>query len=191
MKLKMQVCWAVTAQLISAFVFVTLIVIIVQSLFLLNLKFQASSHLLWLYRCLCDKIVSDLVRNPEDRMSLQHSSNKSAHAQQKSCLILPNFTCLYKVFQIHFNGLNLYHVSFIMSKTAFCICEAANTPWLISSFVFQCPDHIIFIVFKIKLCSLACSARKHLCTKVTPDISTQHIVKMGEIWGRNQNDKTG
>ena len=42
--------FAVTAKLISAFVFVTRIV---ESLYFLNLKFQASSHLLWLYRPVC------------------------------------------------------------------------------------------------------------------------------------------
>ena len=41
---------AVTAKLISAFVFATRIV---QSLFFLNPKFQASSHLLWLYSPFC------------------------------------------------------------------------------------------------------------------------------------------
>ena len=40
----------VTAQLISAFVFAPLIV---QTLYLLNPKFQASSHLLWLYSMVC------------------------------------------------------------------------------------------------------------------------------------------
>ena len=40
----------VTAKLISAFVFATRIV---QSLYSLNPKFQASSHLLWLYGLLC------------------------------------------------------------------------------------------------------------------------------------------
>ena len=40
-----------TAQLISAFVFDSWIV---QSLFYLNPKFQASSHLLWLYSLVCD-----------------------------------------------------------------------------------------------------------------------------------------
>ena len=49
---------AVTAQLISAFVFATQIV---QSIKFLNPKFQASSHPLWLW------FVSDLVRNPKDR----------------------------------------------------------------------------------------------------------------------------
>ena len=36
---------------------------IVQSLYFLNSKFQASSHLLWLYSLVC----VDLVGNPEDR----------------------------------------------------------------------------------------------------------------------------
>ena len=41
---------AVTAKLISAFVFATQIV---QSLYFLNPKFQASRHLLWLYSPVC------------------------------------------------------------------------------------------------------------------------------------------
>ena len=49
-KTKTQISFAVTAKLISAFVFATRIV---QSLFFLNPKFQASSHLLWLYRQVC------------------------------------------------------------------------------------------------------------------------------------------
>ena len=49
-KTKTQISFAVTAKLISAFVFA---IRIVQSLYYLNLKFQASSHLLWLYRPVC------------------------------------------------------------------------------------------------------------------------------------------
>ena len=49
-KTKAQISFAVTAKLISAFVFATRIV---QSLHFLNTKFQASSHLLWLYSLLC------------------------------------------------------------------------------------------------------------------------------------------
>ena len=52
----------VTAKLISAFVFATRIV---QSLYYLNPKFQASSHLLWLYSPVC----VGPGRNPEDRFS--------------------------------------------------------------------------------------------------------------------------
>ena len=54
-KTKTQISFAVTAQLIRAFVFPTLIV---QFLFFLNQKLQASS-----------RFVSDLVENPEDRFS--------------------------------------------------------------------------------------------------------------------------
>ena len=49
-KTKTQISFAVTAKLISAFVFATRIV---KSLFYLNTKFQASSHLLWLYSPVC------------------------------------------------------------------------------------------------------------------------------------------
>ena len=61
-KTKAQIRCMVAVQLISTFVFATWIV---QSLYFLNLKFPASSHLLgctaW--------FVSDLVGNPEDRFS--------------------------------------------------------------------------------------------------------------------------
>ena len=49
-KTKAQISFAVTAKLISAFVFTAGIV---QSLVFLNLKFQASNHLLWKHRPVC------------------------------------------------------------------------------------------------------------------------------------------
>ena len=49
-KTKTQISLAVTPKLISAFVFPTRIV---QSLYFLNQKFQASSHLQWLYSPVC------------------------------------------------------------------------------------------------------------------------------------------
>ena len=49
-KTKTQISFAVTAKLISAFVFATRIV---QSLYFLNMKFQVSSHLVWLYSLVC------------------------------------------------------------------------------------------------------------------------------------------
>ena len=49
-KTKTQISFAVTAKLISAFVFATWIV---QCLFFLNTKFQATSHLQWLYSLVC------------------------------------------------------------------------------------------------------------------------------------------
>ena len=49
-KTKPQISFAVTAKLISAFVFATRIV---QSLYFLNPKLQASGYLLWLYSPVC------------------------------------------------------------------------------------------------------------------------------------------
>ena len=49
-KTKTQISFAVTAKLISTFVFATRIV---QSLYILNPKFQGSSLLLWLYSPVC------------------------------------------------------------------------------------------------------------------------------------------
>ena len=49
-KTKTLISFAVTAKQISAFVFATRIV---QSLYYLNPKFQASNHLLWLYSLVC------------------------------------------------------------------------------------------------------------------------------------------
>ena len=61
-KTKTQISFAVTAKLISAFLFTTRIV---QSLYLLNPKFQASMHF-----CDCTaRFVWDLVGNPENRFS--------------------------------------------------------------------------------------------------------------------------
>ena len=49
-KTKTQISFAVTAKLISAFVFATRIG---QYLYFLDAKFQASSHLVWLYSLVC------------------------------------------------------------------------------------------------------------------------------------------
>ena len=62
MKTKPQISCAVTAQLISAFVFATQIV---QFHYFLNPNFQASSHLLWLPSPVC----VGPGRNPDDRFS--------------------------------------------------------------------------------------------------------------------------
>ena len=50
MRKKTQISCAVTAQLTSAFVFA---IRIIKSLYYPSLKFQASSHLLWLYSPVC------------------------------------------------------------------------------------------------------------------------------------------
>ena len=49
-KTKTQISFAVTTKLISAFVFVPYIV---QSLYFIYTKFQASNHLVWLYIPVC------------------------------------------------------------------------------------------------------------------------------------------
>ena len=61
-KTKAQISCAVIAQLISAFVFATRVV---QFLYFLNPKFQASSYILWLYSLVC----VGPGRTPEDRFS--------------------------------------------------------------------------------------------------------------------------
>ena len=61
-KTKAQISSAITAQLISVFVFTTKIV---QSLYFLNPKFQASSHFLLLFSPVC----VGPSRKPEDRFS--------------------------------------------------------------------------------------------------------------------------
>ena len=48
---------------------------IIQFLYYLNPKFQASSHLLWLY----SPVVSDLVGNPEDRFSQNEAQIKQLY----------------------------------------------------------------------------------------------------------------
>ena len=79
-KTKPQISCAVTAQLISVFVFVTQIV---QSLCFLNPKFQASSHFLWLY----SPVSVRAYRNPEEQFS-----HNEAHAIHRS-LISPFVVC--------------------------------------------------------------------------------------------------
>ena len=65
-KTKTQISFAVTAKLISAFVFATRIV---QSLYFLNPKFQVSRHILWLHSPVC----VGPGKKPEDR----HSHNEA------------------------------------------------------------------------------------------------------------------
>ena len=71
-KTKTQISFAVTAKLISAFLFATRIV---QSLYFLNLKFQASSHLLWLYGPVC----VGLGRKPRRPVFSQRGYNRTDH----------------------------------------------------------------------------------------------------------------
>ena len=69
-KTKTQINFAVTAILISAFVFATQIV---ESLFFLYPKLQASSHLLWLYSLTC----VGPGQNPRNPVFSERGSNDS------------------------------------------------------------------------------------------------------------------
>ena len=71
---KAQISCRVTTQLISTFVLATSIV---HNLYFLNPKFQASSHLLWLFLAW---FVLDLVGNPEDRLSHDTAQLPQDHA---------------------------------------------------------------------------------------------------------------
>ena len=89
-KTKTQISFAVTAKLISAFVFATRIV---QSLNFLNLKFQASSHLLCVYSPVC----VGPGRKPLRPVFSQRGSYGSEFEQQRTVLIRKLFCC----FDIH------------------------------------------------------------------------------------------
>ena len=67
-KTKAQISCAVTAQLISAFIFATQTV---QFLYFLNLKYQASSHLLWLH----SPVFVGPGRKPKDQFSHKEARN--------------------------------------------------------------------------------------------------------------------
>ena len=90
-KTKAQIRFAVTAKLISAFVFATFIV---QFLFFLNWKFQASSHLLCLYSSVCVRP----GRKPQRPVFSHHGSYKSETEsyQTKSPTKIIKLTVTYK-----------------------------------------------------------------------------------------------
>ena len=88
---KTQIRFAVTAKLISAFVFATRIV---HSLYCLNPKFQAPSHLLWLY--------TDLVGNPEDWFS---------HNEAQGSKVPPHSVPAYKLERCCIAGLRVSFIS--------------------------------------------------------------------------------
>ena len=74
-KTKAQITCAVTAQLISAFVFATQIICF---LFSLNTKFQASSLFLWLYRPVCVGVGQKKNKDLFSRVRAQFKSEKSS-----------------------------------------------------------------------------------------------------------------
>ena len=90
-KTKTQISFAVTAKLISAFVFA---IQIVQSLYYLNPKFQASNYLLWLYSPVC----VGPGRNPRRPVFSERGSFMTNIITNELCIIK---TCL-RVFWPHY-----------------------------------------------------------------------------------------
>ena len=89
MKPKAQISCAVTAQLISAFVFTTWIVL---SLFFLNPKFQFSSLILCLYSSFC----VGLGQKPKAHSSFyKFLMNMSFIVCMRVCLCLNMYTCMH------------------------------------------------------------------------------------------------
>ena len=119
-KTKAMISFPVSAKLISAIVFTTWIV---QSLYFLNPKFQASSHLLWLYSLVCVRP----GRKPRKPVFSQRGSNNN------DLICSLNFIVLSKINHTHsYPFLDMIHVlqikrqphmSLLMRKLAFCISK--------------------------------------------------------------------
>ena len=124
-KTKTQISCAVTAQLITAFVFATHIV---QSLYLLNPKFQASSYLLWLYSPVCGRP----GRNPRRlvfsqrgpyHVCVSYKTLKQTH-DFGSFLAQVNQTNSTIAFQVFFKKCILYETPFKWLKRILILCRA-------------------------------------------------------------------
>ena len=89
-KTKTQISFSVTAKLISVFVFATQIV---QSLYFLNPKFQASSHLLWLYSPVCVRP----GRKPRRPVFLQRGSINVRPAQLAQFIVHLGLACIWEL----------------------------------------------------------------------------------------------
>ena len=125
-KTKTQISFAVTAKLISAFVFATEIV---QSLYFLNTKFEASSHHLWLYSLVC----VGPGRKPERWFSRDAAQIVLILSSLKNDCLVSDQTEVCNI-------LNDFYMSRVVRKPAFCICENKDADQLrgklISAFVF-------------------------------------------------------
>ena len=100
----MQISFTVTAKLISAFAFATRIV---QSLFLLNPKFQTSSHLLWLYSPVC----VGPYRKPRRPVFSQGCSNTVNTAQLIFAFLLTRTAGFLYIYLVTSCQLSLFHIS--------------------------------------------------------------------------------
>ena len=139
-KTKAQISFAVTAKLISAFVFAKRIV---QSLYFLNPKFQASSHLLWLYSPVC----VGPGRKPRRPVFSQRGS-----CYQKTCLLLddPNRRLL------------SYNMSCIMRKHTFCICKNKGADQLHGNYAADQVLYFRYIVQSLSFPNPKFQASSHL-----------------------------
>ena len=120
-KTKTQISFAVTAKLISVFVFATRIV---QFLYFLNPKFQASSHLVWLYSLVC----VGLVGNPEDRFSHNEAQlcmliNYPLIAQQILMLIGAFLGWFSIIVFFNLQGGEMNYMSLVVRKLVFGVCD--------------------------------------------------------------------
>ena len=125
-KTKTQISFAVTAKLISAFVFATWIV---QSLYFLNAKFQASSHLQWRYSLVCVKP----GQNPhcwfsrvEAQMSWIYWSGSALFAQTYLSENLSSIQYTSTVIYATMNGPGLLDLSPVMRKLI--VNKSTNLP---------------------------------------------------------------
>ena len=105
----MQISFAVTAKLISTFVFATRIV---QFLYFLNIKFQASSHLLWL----CSAVCVGPGRKPRRPVFSQRGSKYIPDSQSLAIMdeALTRLPCWSLKLQSAFSGFHSFIFSSLM-----------------------------------------------------------------------------
>ena len=131
MKTKVLISFAVTAKLISTFVFTTWIV---QFLFFLNLKFPASSNLLCLYSSVC-------VGPVRKQKLLVFSCNLPAYINTVFCACMP------------------HQLSRLVGKPTICICENKDADQLRGNreadqrLCFRYSDSIIPLLLKSEISS--------------------------------------
>ena len=129
-KTKAQISFAVTAKLISAFAFATYIV---QSIFFLNPKFKASSHLLWLYSPVCVG---------PGRKTERWFSHDAAHLCC-SCLCRQSWLChnicifRYRCHPAEAVGSLVWEMEYVKHTTLRLMIEWILRQWTIIAFVVQ------------------------------------------------------
>ena len=107
-KTKVQISFAVTVKLISAFVFTTRIV---QFLYFVNPEFPASSHLLFLYSSVCVRPVRKPRRLAFSHPGSYHSKECTYTFERQNALRM--IQCIYSNYNDNFIGMNFIFVDFI------------------------------------------------------------------------------